>query len=65
MNNKIKDMPVTLFDNKFAECSLNAVIVNDVIYYMVERDGDIVNDFTDYNKALEAYIRVCFEKINK
>jgi hypothetical protein len=64
MNNKIKDIPVTLFDNQ-AECSLNAVIVDDVIYYMIESDGDIVNDFTNYNQALEAYIKVCFEKINK
>jgi hypothetical protein len=65
MNNKIKDMTVTLFDNHQVECSLNAVIVDDIIYYMVESDGDIVNDFVDYNKALEIYVRVCFEKINK
>lgn len=64
MRKGVKDIPVTLFNNRQAECSLNAIIVDEEIYYMIESDGDIKGDFTDYNQALEAYIRVCFEKVN-
>jgi hypothetical protein len=60
----MKDLPVSIIENSNAEVSIQAVIVDGEIYYMLESDGDIKDDFTDYNKALEAYIKLCFEKIN-
>lgn len=52
---------VTLIQEPRQTCSLNAIVVEEEIIYGVEDDGDI-EEYSDYQTALENYIKVAYTK---
>jgi hypothetical protein len=46
---------VQLLDSGHFQMSLNAEVIEEIVCYIVENDGH-VEDFEDYNEALEYYI---------
>jgi hypothetical protein len=55
---------VVLIDGGDTLCSLNARVCNDKVEYFVENNGDLSDDFEDYNAALDLYARICFQRSN-
>lgn len=55
---------VTVIADGDLECTLNATIVENRILFFVEDNGNLSDDFTDYEAALKAYIQVAFRRAN-
>ncbi|MGG3471410.1 hypothetical protein ABES02_28555 [Neobacillus pocheonensis] len=55
---------VTVISDSALECTLNATIVDNQVLFFVEDNGNLSDDFTEYEAALKAYIQVAFKRAN-